>query len=73
MRKQYDFAKSVANPYLRKTKKQQVTIRLDEETVKYFKAMAEATAIPYQNLINLYLRECAVDKRKLRLVWDSDK
>lgn len=72
MRKEYDFSKSVANPYLRK-KKQQVTIRLDEDTVKYFKAMAEATAIPYQNLINLYLRECAVEKRKLRLVWDSDK
>ena len=72
MRKQYDFTKSAANPYMRR-KKQQVTIRLDEDTVKYFKVLAEATAIPYQNLINLYLRECAVEKRKLRLVWDSDK
>ena len=58
MRKQYDFSKSVKNPYLRKPKKQ-VTIRLDEETISYFKALSKQNGIPYQNLINLYLRECA--------------
>ncbi len=55
MRKQYDFTKSVKNPYLRKPKKQ-VTIRLDEGTIAYFKAMSQQNGIPYQNLINLYLR-----------------
>lgn len=68
MRKEYDFSKSIKNPYLKKPKKQ-VTIRLDEETVAYFKAMAQEKGIPYQNLINLYLRECAHSGRKLSLNW----
>ncbi len=46
-----------------------VTIRLDRDTVAYFKAMAEETGIPYQSLINLYLRDCAVHKRKLKMEW----
>lgn len=68
MRKEYDFSKSIKNPYLKRPKKQ-VTIRLDEETVSYFKAMAQEKGIPYQNLINLYLRECAHAGRKLSLNW----
>jgi len=68
MRKHYDFSKSVRNPYLRKAKKQ-LTIRLDEDTVKYFKALAEQSGIPYQNLINLYLRECAESEKKLTMKW----
>ena len=52
MRKTYDFSKSVKNPYAGRMKKQ-ITIRLDEETVDYFKTMAEAKGIPYQSLINL--------------------
>lgn len=68
MKKQYDFSKSVRNPYIRKAK-QQVTIRLDKETVDYFKGLAAGTGIPYQNLINLYLRECASGKKRLKLDW----
>lgn len=57
MKKQYDFSKSVKNLYLRKPKKQ-VTIRLDEETISYFKALSKQNGIPYQSLISLYLRGC---------------
>ncbi|HEX9875398.1 MAG TPA: BrnA antitoxin family protein [Gammaproteobacteria bacterium] len=70
MRKEYDFSKSVRNPYLEKAKKQ-VTIRLDEDTIEYFKALAEEKGIPYQSLINLYLRECAESSKKLELRWVS--
>jgi uncharacterized protein (DUF4415 family) len=58
MKKHYDFSKSVKNPYLSKAKKQ-LTIRLDEDTIEYFKSLAEQNGIPYQNLINPYLREWA--------------
>ena len=47
----------------------QVTIRLDQDTVLYFKAMAEEKGIPYQSLINLYLRDCAASQRTLHLEW----
>ena len=56
------------NPYT-KYLKQSVTIRLDRETVDYFKAQAEETGIPYQTLINLYLRDCAVHERRLQMEW----
>ena len=68
MRDRYDFSKSTPNPYARRMK-QQVTIRLDQDTVSYFKAMAEEKGVPYQSLINLYLRDCAASRRKLRLKW----
>ena len=68
MRDRYDFSKSTPNPYARRMK-QQVTIRLDRDTVSYFKAMAEEKGVPYQSLINLYLRDCAASRRKLRLEW----
>ncbi len=68
MKKHYDFSKSVQNPYLRKPKRQ-ITIRLDASTIQYFKGLAEGTGIPYQNLINLYLRDCAAEKKRLRLDW----
>ncbi len=70
MRDQYDFSKMKGrkNPYT-KYLKQPVTMRLDRDTVTYFKAMAEDTAIPYQSLINLYLRDCAVNERKLQMAW----
>ena len=70
MKKSYDFSKSVRNPYVKKAKKQ-LTIRLDEDTISYFRELAEDTGIPYQSLINLYLRECALEKRKLRMKWAS--
>ncbi|MFK7828501.1 MAG: BrnA antitoxin family protein [Congregibacter sp.] len=68
MRKSYDFSNSIPNPYAQKLKKQ-ITIRLDEDTVEYFKAMAEEKGIPYQSLINLYLRDCAQAHRELKLQW----
>jgi uncharacterized protein (DUF4415 family) len=58
------------NPYI-KYLKQPVTMRLDRDTVTYFKAMAEETGLPYQSLINLYLRDCAVNERKLKMKWAS--
>ncbi len=62
MRREYDFSKGKKNPYARRLKRQ-VTIRLDEMTIEYFKDLAEDTGIPYQTLINLYLRDCAVSDR----------
>ena len=68
MRKEYDFSKAKKNPYASLLKKQ-VTIRLDEGTVKYFKELATEAGIPYQTLINLYLRDCAASGRKLSIEW----
>ena len=68
MRKEYDFSKAQKNPYASRLKRQ-VTIRMDEGTVKYFKDLAQDSGIPYQTLINLYLRECAVSHKKLSLQW----
>ncbi|MBU2500435.1 BrnA antitoxin family protein [bacterium] len=68
MRKNYDFIEGKKNPYADRLKKQ-VTIRLDEGTIAYFKQMAEETGIPYQTLINLYLRDCAQSGRRLDMVW----
>ncbi|MGB0733956.1 MAG: CopG family antitoxin, partial [Pontibacterium sp.] len=68
MRDHYDFSDSVKNPYAKKLKKQ-VTIRLDEDTIVYFKDLAEDKGIPYQRLINLYLRDCAQSHRDLKMEW----
>jgi len=68
MKKHYDFSKAKRNPYAKRLKKQ-VTIRLDEATIDYFKGLSEQTEIPYQTLINLYLRDCAVHQKRLRLEW----
>ena len=68
MRKEYDFSKSRKNPYIAQLKKQ-ITIRLDEDSIIYFKAVSEEVGIPYQSLINLYLRDCAASQRKLNLYW----
>ncbi len=70
MRKEYDFSKAQRNPYAKRMKRQ-VTIRLDQQTIEYFKHLAEETGIAYQTLINLYLRDCAESQRELRLKWDS--
>ncbi len=68
MRKEYDFSKSRKNPYSAKLKKQ-ITLRLDEDAIAYFKAVSEEVGIPYQTLINLYLRDCAAANRKPSLEW----
>ena len=70
VRKEYDFSKGRRNPYAARLKRQ-VTIRLDEPTIKYFKGLAEESGIPYQTLINLYLRECAASQKRLSLAWKS--
>ena len=68
MREHYDFSKAQRNPYARRLK-QQVTIRLDHGTVRYFKRLAEETGIAYQTLINLYLRECVSTGKRLSNTW----
>lgn len=72
MREYYDFSKmkSRKNPYA-KHLKQSVTMRLDIDSVKYFKSMSEESGIPYQTLINLYLRDCASSQRKLQMDWSE--
>lgn len=70
MRTHYDFSsmKARRNPYV-KLLKQAVTIRLDRDTVEYFKNLAVKTGLPYQNIINLYLRDCAVRRKELLMSW----
>jgi predicted DNA binding CopG/RHH family protein len=68
MRNEYDFSKGKKNPYASQLKKQ-ITIRLDEGSIAYFKGVSEKVGIPYQSLINLYLRDCAMSHRKLNLTW----
>jgi predicted DNA binding CopG/RHH family protein len=68
MRKEYDFSKSTKNPYVNKLKRS-ITIRLDPSTVDYFKKIAMDSGIPYQTLINLFLTQCAKEKRKPEVTW----
>lgn len=68
MRKEYDFSKARRNPHARRLKRQ-VTIRLDQQTIEYFNRLAEDTGIPYQTLINLYLRDCAATGKRLTVTW----
>jgi len=68
MKDNYDFSQSIPNPYAKHLKKQ-ITIRLDKNTVDYFKDLAEDKGIPYQSLINLYLRDCAASHRELDMKW----
>lgn len=72
MRKEYDFTKMKGrkNPYASVLKKQ-ITIRIGVDVLEYFKELADETGIPYQNLINLYLRDCVVSKRRPSLKWAS--
>jgi uncharacterized protein (DUF4415 family) len=68
VRKKYDFTKSVKNPYVKDLKKQ-VTLRLSVDVVDYFKQQAKEMGIPYQNLVNLYLSQCAHSHKKPTLKW----
>ncbi|GAA6136165.1 BrnA antitoxin family protein [Oceaniserpentilla sp. 4NH20-0058] len=72
MKEEYDLSKmkSRKNPYASKLKKP-VTIRLSEDVVDYFKAMSEENGVPYQSLINLYLRDCVAQHRKLDMTWNK--
>ena len=71
MKEEYDFSKmkSRKNPYAKKLKKQ-ITIRLAVETIEYFKELAEESGLPYQNLIDLYLEDCARNHKKMEVVWN---
>ena len=66
---EYDFSNATKNPYT-KAKKIQITINITEETVKYFKEQSGRTGIPYQNLMNMYLTDCAKKKKKPHVVWE---
>jgi uncharacterized protein (DUF4415 family) len=72
MKSEYDLSKmnSRKNPYASKLKKQ-VTIRMGQDVICYFKAMSEDTGIPYQSLINLYLKDCVSNHRKINLTWEK--
>ena len=68
MRKEYDFSQARPNPYAKRLKRS-VTIRIDENTIAYFKELATQTGIPYQTLINSYLRDCAATRRRPTMRW----
>jgi uncharacterized protein (DUF4415 family) len=70
MKAEYDFSKlkSRKNPYASRLKKT-VTMRLSADIVEYFKGMAEEAGVPYQSLINLYLRDCLAQNRKIEIKW----
>ncbi|MCD4721356.1 MAG: BrnA antitoxin family protein [Desulfobacula sp.] len=68
MRKEYDFSNSIKNPYSKKVKKQ-ISIRIETNTIAYFKALSKEVGIPYQSLINSYLAECAHQHKKPELKW----
>lgn len=72
MRTEYDFKKAKKNPYARRLKRQ-ITIRIDEPTLEYFQGLATENGIPYQTLINLYLRECAAKGKRLALTFTTAK
>ena len=71
MRSEYDFSQSRKNPYANQLKRQ-ITIRLDTTAVNYFKEMAAELGMPYQNLINLFLRDCAMRKRRPVIQWPRE-
>ena len=68
MREEYDFSNARKNPYAKKLKKQ-ITINIDVDTIDYFKTQSEISGIPYQTLINLYLADCAAERKQLKLSW----
>ena len=68
MRKEHDFSRSQKNPYA-KLLKPRTTLRVDAEPLNYFKGLASELGMPYQNLINLYLRDCAIEKRRPVIQW----
>ena len=68
MKKEYDFSQAKRNPYSGQLKKT-ITIRIDEDSITYFKDIADETGLPYQVLMNMYLKDCAENKRKLDIKW----
>lgn len=72
MKKEYDLSKmkSRKNPYAKRLKRQ-ITLRLDPDVIEYFKSMSSEKGIPYQSLINLYLQDCAMTRRNLKMSWSA--
>jgi predicted DNA binding CopG/RHH family protein len=68
MRTEYDFSNAKPNPYIKKLRKQ-ITIRIDTDTIEYFKKQAEDTGIKYQNLINMYLSDCVTNEKTIKIMW----
>ena len=68
MKEEYDFTNAQKNPYAKRLKKQ-ITINIDNDTIDFFKNQSEDCGIPYQTLINLYLTDCAKQKKQLQLSW----
>lgn len=68
MLNEYDFSNARKNPYAKNLKKQ-ITINIDSSTIDYFKSLAESLGMPYQTLINLYLRDCAANQRQPQISW----
>jgi predicted DNA binding CopG/RHH family protein len=68
MRKEYDFSSSIKNPYAKKVKRQ-ISIKIESDTIDYFKELASKVGIPYQNLMNSYLTDCAVKHVEPKLDW----
>lgn len=70
MKPEYDFTNAAKNPYAKKLKsKKVITIRIDDEAIDYFKSLSKKMDMPYQTLINLYLKDCAANKRKPEIHW----
>lgn len=69
MKEEYNFNNARKNPYAKKLKKQ-ITINIDVDTIDYFKHQSESSGIPYQTLIDLYLADCATERRQLKLSWE---
>ena len=69
MRKEYDFTGAKPNPYAKKLQKQ-VSVRMDFDTVEFFKKKAEETGIPYQSLMRLYLADCASRSKNINITWE---
>ena len=69
MKAEYDFSNVTKNPYAKKLKKQ-ITINIDNDTIEYFKSQSDSSGIPYQTLINLYLADCAANKKQLQISWN---
>ncbi len=68
MRAEYNFSNARKNPYAKQLKKQ-ITINIDSDAIDYFKKQSESAGIPYQTLINLYLKDCAQNGRQLKISW----
>ena len=68
MRSEYNFSRAKLNPYIKKLRKQ-ISIRIDMDTIDFFKKKATETGISYQNLINLYLSDCAVHSKSINVIW----